>query len=87
LFSGGKRRELFPSSRVTPFSGFLPSGRGKSLAGYSPEDVWGIECDVTTRTVDQHVVRLRQKIEDDPSKPVYLLTAHGAGYRFSTGKE
>ena len=51
------------------------------------EEVWGIECDVTTRTVDQHVVRLRQKIEDDPSKPVYLLTAHGAGYRFTTGKE
>lgn len=51
------------------------------------EEVWGIECDVTTRTVDQHVVRLRQKIEDDPSKPVHLLTAHGAGYRFTTGKE
>lgn len=46
------------------------------------EEVWGIECDVTTRTVDQHVVRLRQKIEDDPSRPEHLVTVHGAGYRF-----
>ena len=45
------------------------------------EEVWGISCDVTTRTVDQHVVRLRQKIEDDPAEPRRLLTAHGAGYR------
>ncbi len=45
------------------------------------EEVWGISCDVTTRTVDQHVVRLRQKIEDDPAEPRHLLTAHGAGYR------
>ena len=46
------------------------------------EEIWGIDCEVTTRTVDQHVVRLRQKIEDDPSRPVFLQTAHGAGYRF-----
>ena len=46
------------------------------------EEVWGIECDVTTRTVDQHVVRLRQKIEADPANPEHLQTVHGAGYRF-----
>ena len=45
------------------------------------EEIWGIDCEVTTRTVDQHVVRLRQKIEDDPSRPYFLQTAHGAGYR------
>jgi DNA-binding response OmpR family regulator len=47
------------------------------------DHVWGISCDVTTRTVDQHVVRLRQKIEDDPAEPRFLVTVHGAGYRFS----
>jgi DNA-binding response OmpR family regulator len=47
------------------------------------DHVWGISCDVTTRTVDQHVVRLRQKIEDDPAAPRFLVTVHGAGYRFS----
>ncbi len=46
------------------------------------DEVWGIECEVTTRTVDQHVVRLRQKIEEDPSRPLFLCTVHGAGYRF-----
>lgn len=45
------------------------------------EEIWGVNCDVTTRTVDQHVARLRQKIERDPSRPQFLLTAHGAGYR------
>lgn len=51
------------------------------------EEIWGVECDVTTRTVDQHVARLRQKIEDDPSRPEFLLTAHGAGYRFAAAAE
>lgn len=51
------------------------------------DEIWGVECDVTTRTVDQHVARLRQKIEDDPSRPEFLLTAHGAGYRFAAAAE
>ena len=46
------------------------------------EELWGVECEITTRTVDQHIVRLRQKIEDDPSRPRWLQTVHGAGYRF-----
>ena len=37
----------------------------------------------TTRTVDTHVLRLRQKFEQDPEHPVYILTAHGQGYRFT----
>ena len=45
-------------------------------------EVWGVDCEVTTRTVDQHVVRLRQKIEDDPASPLFLCTVHGVGYRF-----
>ena len=36
------------------------------------------------RTVDVHIHNLRNKIESDPSKPVYLKTAFGAGYRFVT---
>lgn len=37
---------------------------------------------VTTRTVDTHVLRLRQKLESDPGSPRYFLTVHGGGYRF-----
>jgi len=44
-------------------------------------DVWGHERFPSTRTVDQHVVKLRQKLERDPAQPKHLLTAFGVGYR------
>jgi DNA-binding response OmpR family regulator len=46
------------------------------------EDVWGFESAPTARTVDSHVVKLRQKLEPDPAAPRYFLTVHGVGYRF-----
>lgn len=46
------------------------------------EEVWGVEFQGTTRTLDQHVAKLRQKIEDDPANPKFIKTVHGAGYRF-----
>ncbi len=48
------------------------------------DEVWGREKFVTPRTVDVHVRRLREKIEEDPSHPAYLQTVRGVGYRFST---
>ena len=44
--------------------------------------VWGYQSIPNTRTVDAHVVRLRQKLEPNPESPVYFLTLHGVGYRF-----
>jgi DNA-binding response OmpR family regulator len=44
--------------------------------------VWGYESFPNTRTVDAHVVRLRQKLEADPILPRHFLTVHGVGYRF-----
>jgi DNA-binding response OmpR family regulator len=44
--------------------------------------VWGYEFFPNTRTVDAHVVKLRQKIEPDPGLPKHLVTVHGVGYRF-----
>ena len=44
-------------------------------------EVWGIEYYGTTRTLDQLVVKLRQKIEDVPGEPRHLLTVHSLGYR------
>ena len=44
--------------------------------------VWGYRSFPNTRTVDVHVGKLRQKIEDDPGDPRYLLTVHGVGYKF-----
>jgi DNA-binding response OmpR family regulator len=46
------------------------------------EDVWGYEHFPTTRTVDAHIVRLRQKVEPKPEEPRFILTVHGTGYKF-----
>jgi len=46
------------------------------------DEVWGYNSFPTTRTVDNFILSLRKKIEDDPSKPKHLLTIHKAGYKF-----
>jgi len=62
----------------------------KLLVGCSPEvvdrnriidEVWGGEYDPSPRTIDNFILKLRQKIEPDPARPRYLLTVHGAGYK------
>jgi len=45
-------------------------------------EVWGYENYPTTRTVDNHILRLRRKLERDQSRPVHFRTVHGAGYKF-----
>ena len=47
-------------------------------------DIWGIEYYGTIRTLDQLIVKLRQKIESEPASPRHLLTVHGLGYRIET---
>jgi DNA-binding response OmpR family regulator len=44
-------------------------------------NVWGIDYDITTRTVDNFILKLRQKIETDPNNPKIILTVHGVGYK------
>jgi len=46
------------------------------------DEVWGYENFPSTRTVDNFILSLRKKIEDDPSEPKHLLTVFGAGYKF-----
>jgi two-component system alkaline phosphatase synthesis response regulator PhoP len=46
------------------------------------EEVWGYDKFPTTRTVDAHIVRLRQKVEPKPDEPRFILTVHGTGYKF-----
>jgi len=45
-------------------------------------EVWGYQNYPTTRTVDNHVFKLRQKLENDPANPVHFRTVHSAGYKF-----
>jgi len=60
------------------------------LAAHAPEvvsrdriidEVWGDEYDPSPRTIDNFILKLRQKIEQDPARPEHLLTVHGAGYK------
>jgi DNA-binding response OmpR family regulator len=45
-------------------------------------EVWGYSSYRTTRTVDTHILRLRQKLEKDPGDPVHFRTVHRSGYKF-----
>lgn len=46
------------------------------------EHIWGYDYYGSTRTVDMHISRLREKIEDDPGSPTYIVTVRGVGYKF-----
>jgi DNA-binding response OmpR family regulator len=46
------------------------------------DEVWGYESYPTTRTVDNHIARLRQKVEENSEDPQHILTVHGVGYKF-----
>ena len=46
------------------------------------DQVWGFENYPCNRTVDNHVLRLRKKLEPDPARPIHFQTVHGVGYKF-----
>jgi two-component system alkaline phosphatase synthesis response regulator PhoP len=46
------------------------------------DKIWGYEKYPTTRTIDNHILKLRKKIEGDPSHPKFILSVYGEGYRF-----
>ena len=45
-------------------------------------EVWGYDAYPTTRTVDNHILKLRKKLEDDPANPKYIISVYGGGYMF-----
>ena len=49
------------------------------------KELWGVPHAGETRTLDNHVARLRRKLEADPSHPTVLLTVPGVGYRLAPG--
>jgi DNA-binding response OmpR family regulator len=59
-------------------------GKAVSRAQFLTE-VWGGDRFVGDRTIDTHVLNLRQKIEVDHRQPRWLLTVHGVGYRLADG--
>ena len=81
-FKGG--REVRLTRKEFDLLRYLAEHRGEVLTrDRLLEEVWGYERFPTTRTVDTHILRLRQKFEPDPERPVHILTVHGQGYKFA----
>lgn len=61
---------------------FLYTNRNQVVSRYDLlEKVWGYDEQPTTRTVDNFIVRLRQKVEENPNAPRIIVTVHGSGYK------
>ena len=76
-------RALEFSSKEFDLLKFFLSHPGEALSrDRLLEEVWGYDKFPTTRTVDAHIVRLRQKLEPKPDDPRFFLTVHGTGYKF-----
>src|SRR5262245_31594467 len=77
-------RELTLTAREFELIWFLASNPGRVFTRRQlMASVWGYEAALDTGTVTVHVRRLREKVEDDPSRPRYLQTVWGVGYRLA----
>ncbi len=80
---GGHDLEL--STREFRILAYFIEHRGEMLSREQLlNEIWGYDVFPTTRTVDNHIARLRKKIEDEPDAPRWILTQRGAGYVFET---
>ena len=62
---------------------FFMKNKGRTVSRDELLDkVWGYEIYPTSRTVDNHIVKLRKKIETDPENPKHILTVYGIGYKY-----
>jgi two-component system alkaline phosphatase synthesis response regulator PhoP len=78
---GGQMLDL--SAREFKLLRYFVEHRGAALSRDELlNEVWGYNAMPSTRTVDVHVAWLRQKLEDNPRHPQYIITVHGLGYKF-----
>lgn len=80
----GRAEDLTPVE--TDLLRYLLARRGQAVErDQILRDLWGVSSRHDTRTLDNHVARLRKKLEADPAKPRVLVTVHGTGYRLEAG--
>jgi len=78
-----KGKELDLTSTEMDILKYLIAHRGEVVTRDDLLDkIWGYDSYPTTRTIDNHILKLRKKIEDDPAHPRYILSVYGGGYRF-----
>jgi DNA-binding response OmpR family regulator len=84
-FADGEREEL--SERERELLRYLATNRGRAISRAEIlSRVWRLDPNgIETRTIDMHIVRLREKLRDDSEKPRVLLTVRGKGYMFAGG--
>jgi two-component system alkaline phosphatase synthesis response regulator PhoP len=81
VYRGGERLDL--SALELKLLRYFIDHRGTMLTRDELLDkVWGYAAMPVTRTVDVHVAALRQKLEINPSRPAWIVTVHGLGYKF-----
>jgi two-component system alkaline phosphatase synthesis response regulator PhoP len=79
---GGRALDL--SAREFKLLHYFVDHRGATLSRDELlNEVWGYNSTPSTRTVDVHIAWLRQKLEDNPRHPQFILTIHGLGYKFT----
>jgi len=78
----------FPTSGSLPLSVVRSNLPVRAFTVTDPllDEAWGHEEYPNTRTVDNHLVKLRRALEDEPDKPRWLVTVHGAGYKLDVPK-
>ena len=82
LYARTAEGEVKLSHKEFEILSFLHKHKNKVVSRYELlENVWGYEEQITTRTVDNFIARLRQKLEDNPAVPKIILTVHGTGYK------
>jgi len=80
-FKKGKPLEL--SAREFEILKYFIARRGETITrDQLLDEVWGYDNFPLTRTVDNHIARLRQKIEENPAEPQLIITVHRVGYKF-----
>ena len=78
-----KGKELDLTSIEMEILKYLIKHRGEVVTRDDLLDkIWGYDSYPTTRTIDNHILKLRKKIEEDPAHPRYILSVYGGGYRF-----
>lgn len=78
----GGDEDLRLSHKEFEILSYLYKNRNKVISRYDLlENVWGYDKQITTRTVDNFIARLRQKVEVNPNQPRVILTVHGSGYK------
>jgi DNA-binding response OmpR family regulator len=84
------KMEIYKGGELVPLTAhefkllrFFLENPGRAIAREELlNDVWGLNFHLTTRTVDNQILKLRQKLEADPANPVHFRTVHGVGYKF-----